>query len=166
MVSTLTDVLLGQWQTSPKMRALVGDVLQPMRTQAIDALDKIERMRDIDQAEGVWLDVLGRLVGLERPSTTDSALDRRWGFDEAGEPFDTVPFHGTLANAAIYPLPDGTYRCFVLARALLVLGDGTLQTFTLAVRAIDPGAKAAWCGLGPGSGTSRPRTRPAPGPAG
>ena len=84
----------------------------------------------IDTAEGVWLDYLGTRLGLKRPATTDPALDDRFGFDMAGLGFDQAPFRGDAANDAVYPLPDAVYRKLLRARAILLLGDGTIQTFS------------------------------------
>ena len=139
-MTTLTDTLLGQWQASPRFRAIVTDILQPILDNGLDVFRRIELMRDIDEAEGVWLDYLGVLVGVRRPATTDPTLDDRFGFTEAGEQFDVAPFRGSTANAAVYPLPDATFRRFVKARAIMVLGDGTIRTFTDAVHEIDGSA--------------------------
>ena len=136
MATDLTGVLLGQWRASLKLRAIVTDILTPMRDEALVALDRIERMRDLDEAEGIWVDRLGAIVGYDRPATENPALDQRWGFEGAGEPFDRHPFRGVVD--AIYPLPDTVYKRFIRARAVLVLGDGTLQTFRRAVQHIDP----------------------------
>ena len=62
------------------------------------------------------------------------------GFDMAGSPFDQAPFRGDVANDALYPLPDALYRRLVKARAIMVLGDGTIYTFSRAVREIDESA--------------------------
>ena len=97
-------------------------------------------MQDVDEAEGVWLDILGIRLGIRRPATTDTTMDTRFGFDGAGAGFNQHPFRGSVANAAVYPLPDAVYRLFVMARAIMVLGDGTFQTFTQAVKVIDPNA--------------------------
>ena len=50
------------------------------------------------------------------------------------------PFRGDVANDALYPLPDALYRRLVKARAIMVLGDGTIYTFSRAVREIDESA--------------------------
>lgn len=140
MVTRLMDTLLGQWQASPRLRALVDDVLQPIGDNAAAAFARMLLMLDIDEAEGVWLDYLGVRVGIRRPSTADPAQDPRFGFDMAGRGFDQVPFQGAVANAAVFPLPDASYRGFVRARAVTVLANGTAQDFIRAVRHIDPGA--------------------------
>ena len=93
-MATLTDLseaLLGQWADSPRLRAVVTDVITPIRDEAVAAAETLTRMADPDTAEGVWLDRIGSRIGLPRPFTTDSTLDRRFGFDDAGRPFDQAP---------------------------------------------------------------------------
>ena len=139
-LETTSDLLVGQWQDSPRLRAAVDAPLDTIREDVLPAFEQLRLMRDIATAEGVWLDYLGVRVGLRRPSTTDPSADTRFGFAIAGVGFDQEPFRGSSANDAIYPLPDSLFRRFVKSRALLVLGDGTSQTFAKAVREIDPGA--------------------------
>ena len=139
-LETTSDLLVGQWQDSPRLRAAVDAPLDTIREDVLPAFEQLRLMRDIATAEGVWLDYLGVRVGLRRPSTTDPSADLRFGFDDAGSGFDQARFRGDAVNDAVYPLPDTIFRRFVKARALLVLGDGTYQTFAKAVRVIDPGA--------------------------
>ena len=133
---TLANILIGQWQASPRIRGTVTDILQPILDDAIAAKERIELMQDIDEAEGIWLDRLGVRLGIQRPATADPALDERFGFDDAGQPFDQAPFRGSAVNDAVYPLPDAVYRRFVKARAVMVLGDGTIYTFIKAIKHI------------------------------
>ena len=135
-----TDLLVGFWSGSPRLRGSIDAMLDPLRDDVLPALDQLQLMRAIDDAEGVWLDYLGVRYGLRRPSTTDPAADTRFGFDDAGAGFDQQPFRGDRANDSVYPLPDALYRKLVKARAILDLADGTPQTFARAVRAIDPAA--------------------------
>ena len=140
MTTDLSDILLDQWLESPRLSGIVTRVLQPIIDDAVAAKERIELMQDIDEAEGIWLDILGIRAGIRRPSTIDATLDTRFGFDVAGVGFDQLPFRGAVANDAVYPLPDAVYRLFVKARAIMVVGDGTVQTFAEAVRVIDPDA--------------------------
>ena len=135
-----SDLVIDQWAGSPKLRAVIDAVVETLRESAVPALEKIKRMLDIDVAEGIWLDYIGARLGMVRPSASDLAIDRRFGFDDAGTGFDDLPFKGNAENDAVYPLPDALYRKLVKSRAVLVLGDGTCQTFSRAVRMIDPGA--------------------------
>ena len=74
------------------------------------------------------------------PGVSDPTMDPRFGFDAAGEPFDTAPFRGAAINDAIYPLPDPVYRRMVKARAVAVLSDGTIYSFAKAVKEVDANA--------------------------
>lgn len=132
----LADLLIGQWQQAPRLTGVVA-VLQTLQDAAVAAKDRIALMRDIDQAEGVWLDYLGLLVGVKRPGVSDPTLDERFGFDTAGETFDTAPFRGAAVNDAIYPLPDPVYRRMVKARTITVLSDGTIFSLAKAVKQVD-----------------------------
>ena len=136
----LPALLIGQYQNAPKLRAIVTDIIQADRDRAIAAITEFQRMLNIATSEGVWLDILAARLGLSRPATTDPTTDRRFGYDDAGVGFDTEPFRGDAANDAVYPLPDEIFRRFAQARAILVFGDGTIATFTRAVKTIDPGA--------------------------
>ena len=136
----LVALLIGQWQNAPRLRGIVEQIIGPDRDDALEALDDLAEFLNIDTTAGVWLDILAARLGLARPATSDPAADERFGFDDAGEPFDVAPFRGDAANDAVYPLPDETFRRFVRARALTVLSDGTAATIARAVREIDPAA--------------------------
>ena len=141
MPGELSDVLLGQWRDAPRLRAVVTEVIQPIRDDALAAIERIEEMVDIDKSEGIWLDLFhGSRLGLLRPSTTDPARDERFGFDQAGVGFDQGPFRGDAANDARYPLPDGLYRRLLRARLVLLYGDGTMAALAEAVAELDPTA--------------------------
>ena len=137
-----SELVVGQWTESPRLRALIDVVTDVIKEDIMTALETLERMRRIETAEGVWLDYLGLRFGLERPATSDPAMDNRFGFEGSAQAvgFDQAPLRGDAANDAVYPLPDIIYRRFVRARSILILGDGTSQTFAKAVKAIDPGA--------------------------
>ena len=137
-----SDLLIGQWTLSRKLRELVEASLDRANDEVLPALDQVSLMRQIDTSEGVWLDYLGIRLGIRRPATTDPASDPRFGFTGPTQSrgFDQAPFSGDTENEAVYPLPDSVFSRFVKSRAVLVLGDGTVQTFTRAVKFIDPGA--------------------------
>ena len=140
MTTQLSDILLGQWQESPRISGIVDDVLQPLLDDTNTAAGRIQLMQDIDEAEGIWLDILGAKMGIRRPATTDPVLDTRFGFHGVGAHFGAAPFRGAMSNDALFPLSDAVFRLFVKARAITVLGDGTVQTLAKAVRVIDPTA--------------------------
>ena len=135
-----TELLIGQWDGAPKLRALVQVTKDLLDEDVLPALKVLRLMRLIGSAEGVHLDNLGRRLGVGRPSTTDPAQDDRWGFDLDGTGFNQAPFRGDAANDAVFPLPDAIYRNFLRARVFALISDGTIVAFTRAVHAIDTGA--------------------------
>ena len=139
-----TDLLVGQWSDSPRLQASINALLDTVNEDVLPGFDDLNDMRNIDRAEGVWLDYLGIRVGLRRSATTDPSADSRFGFDTVAQAtgFDQAPFRGDSVNDAVYPLPDAIYRRFIKARATLVLGDGSFQTFLKALSFIDHSATA------------------------
>ena len=107
-----SDLVIGQWVDSPRLRAAIEAPIDAIREEVLPAFDRLTLMRHIDTAEGVWLDYLGVRVGIRRPATTDPSADLRFGFTGPTQSrgFDTVPFSGDAANAAVYPLPDGVFQ--------------------------------------------------------
>ena len=134
------DLMLGQWEVSPRLRALVSTPADRARDSFLPGLAEMLLMTSIDDAQGVWLDFLGRRIGIERPATTDPAQDPRWGFDMAGEPFDSAPFKGDVANDAVFPLPDEPWRRIIRARAQVILSDGTFASTVASLHELDPSA--------------------------
>ncbi len=138
--SDLAELLIGQWQAAPRMRAIVTDVLEPLRDEIGDAVEDLAERRNIGRADGVWLDRLGALVGLDRPSVADLASDVRFGFDAAGVGFDLLPFRGSEANDLYAPLVDTLFRRLVQARGVAAVSDGSTAAFRRAVQKVDPAA--------------------------
>ena len=134
------DLLIGQWEASPRLRALIETYHDIMADDVLPAIETLRLMRLIESSEGVHLDYLGRRLGVERPATADPAQDPRFGFDDAGRAFDQVPFAGDSENDALFPLPDVTFQRFLRARAIALLSDGTTTALIQSIKAIDPGA--------------------------
>ena len=134
------DLLIGQWQGSEKLGALIQVYRDIVVEDIIPAFETLRDMRKIESAVGVHLEYLGRRLGVGRPSTTDPSQDSRFGFDDAGTGFDQAPFRGARANDAVYPLPDAVYRQFLRARAITLLSDGSIEALKASIHAIDPGA--------------------------
>jgi len=58
--------LLNQYSDAPDEQALITDIFARIE-DSNDILNDLLTLRDIDSAEGVWLDILGAIVGVERP---------------------------------------------------------------------------------------------------
>ena len=134
-VTASSSLLIGQWRNAVKLKALVDKFSAVLREQIEAPLDAVMGQRRIETARGYWLDCIGRTLGLGRPSVEDTGT--RFGYDSAGSGFDQAPFAGHAGKA---PLGDTAFRKLLRARAIAVSADGALDTFTRAVREIDPSA--------------------------
>lgn len=106
-------------------------------------MKELEKQRNLDTAEGVWLDYIALRVGLRRPEAANSLLDERFGFDRSGEGFDQHPFSGRDTSKQSFPLSDYVFRNVIKARGIAVRSDGNLNDFRAAIRKIDPHASAS-----------------------
>ena len=140
-----THLLLGQWRNAENLKTLIDIGIEAFRERIEKPHQRLRAMGRIDDAEGVWLDYLGRRYGIERPYTNQAGIgeDERFGFDDAGVGWDQAPFRGDAAHDAVFPLPDPIYRKFVRSRAILVVGDNTFATFERSALAIDPRCRVA-----------------------
>ena len=104
-----TELLVGQWQDSSTLMAAVDAHLGAIRDDVLPAFDTLDFMRNIDTAQGVWLDYLGSRVGLDR-TTVASAAGNRFGFEGPGEGWDTAPFHGSTSAEPLVGIADRDLR--------------------------------------------------------
>ena len=139
-ISTTVDLMIGQWRGSPALLALLQSFLDGVRSDLDEASLRFELMQKVDTAEGVFLDYIAERIGIKRPFVTDNALDPRFGFDDAGEGFDNVPYKGEGVNDAVFPMGDAVFRKLLKARIVLLFADGSYESFRQAVHMIDPSA--------------------------
>ena len=67
------SLLLPQWQSSPKLKAVIEIWLRVVREEFEQAIADLRRMANLETAEGIFLDYIGRRVGLSRPFVPDPA---------------------------------------------------------------------------------------------
>lgn len=95
---------------------------------AQDVLESVKLLADIENQSGIWLDLIGKIIGLPR-GLSNEALADLFGFgNEAGDPLPVSGF-GTLSDPdvggffnGLNPIDvglqgDPEYRTFLLAKA-------------------------------------------------
>ena len=128
------SLLIEQYKNSPRIRALVEAFAQELDFLQI-VFDDLYTKRTLETATGVNLDVIGKIVVLDRPFsdaedddifTFDNPGDIGAGFSELGRPdiggfwVGLDPFEGALVD-------DETYRKFIKAKIIRNTGDATLD---------------------------------------
>lgn len=86
---------------------------------------------NVDTAQGVGLDIWGRIVGVSRTVALTIPSQPYLGFEEAGTPslltpFGQAPFFSGEPTATNFTLTDDAYRPLVLAKALANICDGSI----------------------------------------
>ena len=135
-----TDLLIGQWRDSTKLKQLIDIGLESYKFYVLDSLDYLRRQQRIETAEGVYLDYIGERMGIIRPYITQSLTDDRFGFAPGTFGFDQAPFKGGPNTDIANALSDIEFRKILRARGILLFGDGSLDTLERASLALDEDA--------------------------
>ena len=110
-VRTNIDKLLSQWKDTPLFSEYLKGVLNLIQTEIVDPLIEIERLGDIDNAYGIWLDLIGKIYDIRRFK------------DESGN-----------------DISDDTYRNAIKMKALLLYRGRTTQDLNDIFQINFPGA--------------------------
>ena len=63
-IEASSDLVIGQWADSDLLRSAIDAPIDALKEEVLTAFEQLQLMRHIDTAEGVWLDFLGRRVGI------------------------------------------------------------------------------------------------------
>ena len=103
---------------------------------------------NVDTAQGFGLDILGRIVGVDRLLQVPNSQDI-FGFNNPSVPPDWRPFGqgtffsgGLLTNA--FFLPDNAYRVLVLTKALANITETTARGINALLQNLFPGRGRAY----------------------
>jgi len=121
--------IISQYSNSPTIRALIAqwnDAIDP--SAWIDSF--YNNIWNVDTAQGIGLDIWGRIVGVGRILQIASA--KFFGFDEAttlsADPFNQSPFYGGQQITSAYILSDSGYRTLIYAKALANISDNSVPS--------------------------------------
>ena len=101
---------------------------------------------NIDTAQGIGLDIWGRIVCAERKiSVTDSDF---FGFSTAPtkswKPFNQGVFYSGEKHSGVFSLSDNAYRTLILAKALTNISATDIKSINKALRSLFPGRGNAY----------------------
>ena len=136
--------LISQYrQGDTTLDTLTREVWEVIEQQVIAPLQTLEEMRDIDSARGIWLDRIGRRIGLPRPLSSEEY--DRLGFDGGGDGvvgFDQGAFESTSALlSGLRGLGDGVYRPLMRAAAHALITNGSATDIERCLRLAFPDAQ-------------------------
>lgn len=133
-----TGLYISQWQSAPKLRAVVDVFIEVVDEYVRSPKVELQRMLNLDTAQGVWLDYLGERLGLPRP--TDVSTDEVFGFDEAGSAFDRARMSDLRALEPLAPIGDDLYRRLIRAKVFALNGFANFDDMQSSAQAVDKDA--------------------------
>ena len=132
-------LLISQWTGNAQINALLRGMYGLIDTEFVQALKDLERMRNWDTAEGVWLDYIGRRLGFTRP--TINVMVTRFGFEgSSGVGFNQAPFATATGFVPQVAVGDPIYLLCLKVWAGTILTSGCILDMNTAVRRSFPAA--------------------------
>ena len=132
------ETIQSQYAASPTIRALAESARIRITPDADIALF-YRCIFDIATAEGVGLDIWGRILGIGRFVDVEEAQD--WfGFNTADyDPLDTSPFYAGAGVTRRYALSDDAYRQLLLWKAMANIATADAASLNHLMAALFPG---------------------------
>lgn len=132
------ETVQSQYAESPAIRALIESARVRIAPDADIALF-YQSIFDIETAQGVGLDIWGRILGIGR-SVEVEAEQTYFGFEEAGyDPFDVSPFWMRGGATEQYTLSDDAYRELLLWKAMANIATADAAALNRLLLSLFPG---------------------------
>ena len=136
------ETIQSQYSASPAIKALAESARVRIAPDA--DIDLFYRMIfDIDTAQGVGLDIWGRILGIGRNLEVEETGD--WfGFNRADyEPFDQDVFYDGVKLTNLFRLTDNAYRSLLLWKAMANIACADAATLNNLLQGLFPGENIA-----------------------
>lgn len=119
--------VLSQYANSPILTALIVDFSEYVdETTNLD--DFFDLIFNVDTAQGIGLDIWGRIVGVVRTLSIPEGT-RYFGFEEQSPTVDSFgqsPFYTGGSTTNNFYLSDAAFRTLIFAKALANISDGSI----------------------------------------
>lgn len=136
----VNSTVISQYANSPILLKLINDFAQYIDPTAnLDAF--FDLIWNVDTAQGIGLDIWGRIVGVSRVIPTVDDID--FGFAEAGSisavGFNQGEFHSGDATTTNNSLSDDAFRLLIYAKALANITDCSVTSINQIMMTLFPG---------------------------
>ena len=134
------QTVVSQYANSPTIRQLI-DSMNGYIDPATDFKNFYDYVWNVDTAVGFGLDILGRVVGIDRNLTIPDVNKLAFGFKEgiSYQPFGQAPFYDGGPNTTTYALADADYRKLILVKALSNISICSASSINQQLRNLFPG---------------------------
>lgn len=121
------DTILSEYTSSPITSRLI-DCFDDWINPNVDIDAFFNKIWNLETAEGIGLDIWGRIVGVDR--VLKIAAGTFFGFaepsDTAESPFNVAPFFSGGATTNNFALSDQAFRLLIMAKASANISDGSI----------------------------------------
>ena len=132
-LSEIREHQLSQYQDSTRLNALLQGFIDLFNDQVVAHLEAMDRVTDVTNQSGFFLDWVGVRLGMVRPRIEDPNLVY-FGLDgtqsEGGRALSQAPFWtADRSNDLFQPIGDPAYKLVILARTRKLHGDLGLEAW-------------------------------------
>jgi hypothetical protein len=123
--------IISQYANAASLLTLIGAANQWLNP-ASNFANFYNTIWNLDTAQGVGLDIWGRIVGVTR--VLQISTSSYFGFEEAqlgSESFNNAPFYTGQQTTNNYTLSDNSFRTLIIAKALSNICDGSIPAINL-----------------------------------
>lgn len=132
------ETVQSQYATSQTIRALIESARVRIAPDADISLF-YQTIFDIESAQGIGLDIWGRILGIGRGVNID-VIDAYFGFYEADyDSFNMSPFFNGEGVTQRYELADDAYRELLLWKAMANISDASASSLNQLLLTMFPG---------------------------
>jgi hypothetical protein len=130
--------VISQYANSPILLGLIDALSYAIDKQA--AWDSFyEWVWDVEQARGFGLDILGRIVGVQRALYVPDGQYLGWSEATGSYPFGSGVFYQANSATPNFNLTDVAFRRVILAKAALNITDCSIPAINAILMALFPG---------------------------
>ena len=132
------DTIISQYANSPILTQIIESWSAAL-DQTLNFESFYDNIWNIQTANGLGLDIWGRIVGVNRLVTLSQG--RYFGFEEQSgttDPFQVSPLYRGQAVTYNYALVDSGYRLLILAKAAANISNGSSQSINSILRNLFP----------------------------
>lgn len=118
------ETIQSQYGASPHLKGIVKAFAEQIDPNGDIGLF-FDKIFNLETAEGVGLDIWGRIVAIPRKILVPNNTDY-FGFEGSGlQPFDNAPFYYEDKASMYYTLTDDAYRQLIYYKAMSNISDST-----------------------------------------
>lgn len=137
--------VISQYGTATILTQLITNMFQYLDPTA-DLNNFFDFIWNVNSAQGIGLDIWGRIVGVTRTVNLPSA-GRYFGFEEQSitvDPYNQSPFYNGGALTTSFQLSDSAFLVLILAKALANITSGSIPALNQLLLNLFPGRGNAY----------------------